>query len=363
MDYEEIEGVLNEISEKFDGFKSTQVSRIDKLTSDIDRIQTKLARPGAFVSAEEGNGQMRMLKSVDGREFPLLSKGDSLASFGNSGGDFSIAEFTRDAIIGSRKSVGSGPALVPTGLSDSFIDDVRALTVIAEAGAKTVVIDGPRTFAKITQDPTVYQHTENTEDIVESDMLAVPVTVDPKMLVAIVPLSEEVVADSPNLDNILRVSLAGAFAQKLEALSIAKLLADSNIAQSAAAQDPALWQKVLEAISAAMAAGKPLPKAMITSAADFVARASQLASSSGNWLGKPPALEKMLELPTSNMAAGKAIFGDFARGLMIAMRSELRLEVVRWQKPTQGQHALVAHLRADSYVVQPKALFRQLKTV
>lgn len=352
---EVIKSALDELQDAYSNFKSEQVARIDKL-------EAKISRPGAFATGE-GNTPITFLKSIDGKDFPLLNKGDRLANLGNTGGDFSIGEFCRDAIIGSRKAMGSGPALVPTGLSDQFIDDVRALTVIAEAGAKTVVIDGPRVFARIGQDPTVYQHTENADDIQESDVLASPVTVDPKVLAAIIPMSEEVVADSPNLDQVLRTSLAAAFAQKLEALAIAKLVADANITQSAAGQDPALWAKVMEAISAAMAAGKPLPTAMISSAADFVARASQLASTSGNWLGKPPALAGMVELPTSNLAAGKGFFGDFSRGLMIAARSELRVEVIRWKNATKAQHALVAHARLDAYVVQPKALFRQLKTI
>jgi len=37
--------------------------------------------------------------------------------------------------------------------------------------------------------------------------------------------------------------------------------------------------------------------------------------------------------------------------------------VIRWKAATKAQHALVAHARMDGYVVQPKALFRQLKTV
>lgn len=353
MEFSELKSLLEKQGDTIAAFKADQAARLDDL-------EKRLNRPGAPGNADT---KPRMLKAVDGREYPIIGKGDRLADRKSENADFSIGEFCREQIIGSRKAIGSGPALVPTGLSDAFIDDIRAQTVIVEAGAQTVIIDGPRTFAKITQDPTVYQHTENTDDIVESDMTAAPVTVDPKLLVALVPLSEEVVQDSPNLDALLRVSLAGAFAQKLEALVLAKLAADANIPDSAAGQDPALWAKVMEAISAAMTAGQPLPRAMISAAADYMARAAQLASTAGSWLGKPPALANMLELPTSNLAAGTGFFGDFSRGLLIAARSELRLEVIRWKAATKAQHALVAHARMDGYVVQPKALFRQLKTV
>jgi hypothetical protein len=47
----------------------------------------------------------------------------------------------------------------------------------------------------------------------------------------------------------------------------------------------------------------------------------------------------------------------------VAMRQELRVEVVRHAKPTSGSHLLVAHMRADFVVLQPGRLFKQLKTV
>lgn len=353
----ELSETLEQIADRFDEFKSNQELRLDK-------IETRLSRPGAFATTDGGSARMRMLKSVDGREFPLLGKGDRLASRASSEDlQFSIGEFVRDAVCGSRKAMGRGPALVPTGISDAFIDDIRPLVAFAQAGAQTVVIDGPRVFARIEGDPTVYQHTENQDDIEESAMELEPVMVDPKMLAVLVPVSEEVVQDSPNLDKLIRTSLAGAFAQKLEALALAKLVADTDILESAAGQDPAQWQQVMVAITAAMAAGQRLPFAMISAASDFMARASQLASTSGAWLGKPPALEQMQEYPTSNLAAGTGFFGDFGLGMMIAARSELRVEVARWAKSSRAQHVLVAHARLDAYVMQPKALFRQLKTV
>ena len=71
----------------------------------------------------------------------------------------------------------------------------------------------------------------------------------------------------------------------------------------------------------------------------------------------------MEDLFSTMMTAGKGILGNFEKGLMLAMRQELRLEVVRWQKPGSATHLMVAYMRAGFYTVQPKTLFRQLKTV
>jgi len=77
----------------------------------------------------------------------------------------------------------------------------------------------------------------------------------------------------------------------------------------------------------------------------------------------PPALAGMAELHTTSLTAGTALFGDFAAGCAVAMRQELRVEVVRHAKPTSASHLLVAHMRADGVVLQPGHLFKQLKTV
>ena len=207
------------------------------------------------------------------------------------------------------------------------------------------------------------EHTEAAVDITESDIVASPVALNPKLLACTIPLTVEVVADSPNLDAVLNMALAGAFAAKLDALCIATLLGDTNIPDSAAGQDPAVWAKLLEAVGAALALNQRLPSAHISAPADWIARASQLASTAGTWLGKPPALAGMAELHTTGLTAGTALFGNFAEAFAIALRSDLRVEVVRHAKPTSASHLLVAHMRADGVVLQPGHLFKQLKTV
>ncbi|WP_097103973.1 hypothetical protein [Nitrosomonas ureae] len=71
----------------------------------------------------------------------------------------------------------------------------------------------------------------------------------------------------------------------------------------------------------------------------------------------------MADLFTTSMTAGKSIMGDFEKGLLLGMRQELRLEIVRWHQPGSASHLLVAYLRGQFYVVQPAAMYRQLKTV
>jgi hypothetical protein len=276
--------------------------------------------------------------------------------------DFNVGDYGRAALVGAPAGkAASGVMTVPTMVGSQIIDNVRALTVLARAGAGTILIDGPTNLARISGDATVYQHTEGSTDISESDITLAAVSLNPKLLAALVPLTVELVQDSPNLDAALRTAMAGAFAAKLDALGIAKILADANIPDSQSAHDPALWAGTMSAITAALALNQDLPGAHISTPANFMARAGQLASTAGSWLGKPPALVGMAELFTSSMTTDVAAFGDFAAGFAIAMRAELTLEVVRHAKATSGSHLLVAHMRADGVVLQPGKLFVQRK--
>lgn len=364
-DLADLADTLDKVGDAFDKFKGDQNQVITELRNTVEHLETKLSRPGAFATGANGDhGAIRNLKTVAGVDVPYLKAEQELATIRDTRSDnFDLGTYCRNAMLGSRDAkAASGPALVPTGVGAKVIDKVRAKTTIVSAGAGTIIIGGPTNLARLTQDPTVYQHTEGATDIVESDILATPVTLNPKLLAVLVPLTVELVSDSPNLDAVLQTSIAAAFAAKIDALSIATLLADTNIPKSAVTQDPAIWLKTLEAVGSALAANQDLPFAHIGAPADFIARASQLASTAGSWLGKPPALAAMRELFTTGMSAGTAMFGDFASGFAIALREELMIEVVRHAKPTSASHLLVCHMRADGVALQAGRMFKQMKT-
>lgn len=363
----DIKTLIEEQGTAWEAFKARNDERLDDVESKLTEFALKANRPFSnFGKSKEANGEApAFYVRVDGQDLPVLGKSAKLADLHSKdmgmSDPFTIGDYVRSVMTGS-KAVSSS-ALVPTFVASQVIDDVRASTTVVQAGAGTIPIDGPTNLARIASDPTVYQHTEAANDITASDVTVVPVTLNPKSLVAIIPLSMEVVQDSPNLDAVLRTAIAAAFASKLDALSLATLLADTAIPDSAVGQDPAVWAKVLEAVGAALAANQPLPTAMITNTADFIARASQLASTAGSWLGKPPVLSGMAELPTTAITAGTAILGGFERAFAVAMRQELRLEMIRFGNATSGMHSLVCHMRADGVVLQPKRLFVQRKTV
>lgn len=351
MEFSELKSLLEKQGDAINAFKADQAARLDE-------IEKRMNRPAAAGSSDAG--KPRMLKAADGREFQLLTKGDRLSS-GSESSEFSIGEYVRDCIVGSRKSaMGSGPALVPTSVSDRVIDDVRAVSAIGNSGAPTIMIDGPTVFARINGDPDVIQHVENAEDLATSVVDVGPVTVNPQLLVALVPLSEELVVDSPNLNQVLQTSIAAAFAQKLDELVIAKALADAAIYKTENALGTVRWLNILGHLSAASAVTQRVPDVMLSNIGDAFLRAQYVNTITGELYEQPKILERVREVLTTNIPTGRAIFGGFDRGVMLASRSELRLEVVRWKNATKGQHMLVAHARMDGYIIQPKALSKIL---
>jgi Phage capsid family len=336
-----------------------------ELLERVETLETKNSAPRLNGKPSMESEAAYMLHDTEGKAYPALRKSQKMAEYvrtlehSNDGADFNLGQHVREFVTG--RKVASGTALVPSLIGAQIFDDVRAQTVLIEAGATTIPISGPTNFARITADPTVIEHTEAANDITESSPTFAAVSANPKTLAALVPLSLEVVADSPNLDAALRTSIAKAFALKLDTLGLAVILADAAIPDSAVAHDPADWTKVVLAVGAAVAANQPLPTASIVTPANFATRNGQLASTAGSWLGKPPFLAGMVEYPTSSMTADISVLSGFERGVGIAMRQDLSIEILRFGKVGSGMHLLVATMRAAAIVIQPKALFIQKK--
>lgn len=357
LEYERNIRLMDELAER-----ARRAGYIDKIDADLRKPLNEPIRlnPGAYMGAG-----IRTAFDIEGKAYPVIESRDYLTRHvPNDKGDFSLGAFVRARMgLEESRAVQTGTAIVPQFLSAQIIDDVRAKSRVIQAGAMTIPIDGPTTLCRIDGDPTVYQHTEAAEDIVESTPTFTPLELDPKALVALIPLTMEVVEDARNLDAALQTSLAAAFAAKLDALTITKILADVNIATSEAAEDCGTWAGVMAAVTAMLGANMDLPSAIIANTADYAARAGATASTAGTWLGAPPALVGMKDLFTTSISEGSAILGGFNQGVAIAVRTNLQLEISRFQKPTKATHLLVAYARMEGYVLQPKALYIQKTTV
>jgi len=330
-------------------------------------IRRRLLSDTDAPTAEERTGG-RWGVTIEGRQIPILESRDRMTDCfprpTDEAGLWSLGDYVRSNMgIRTATSVVSGPATVPTFIGSRIVDRVRAKARVIQAGSVTIPLEGKTNLCKIVSDPTVYQHTEGVADVQESLPVFAPVTLDPGTLVALVPLSMEIVQDSPNLDDALSVSISAAFASKLDTLCMATILADTDIAKSTVAEDPASWPGLMLAVKSMLGANMDLPSAVICGTGDYAARAAEIMAGGDSWLGAPSVLKNCKDLFTTSLTDGTAVMGDFARGFGIAVRQDLRVELVRWGKASSASHVLIATMRAQGYVLQSAALYKALKTV
>jgi len=365
----DLKDVVEDMNNGVIRFKEKYDGKIENLERQLNAIETAVARsefpcPGSSSHVTPNGGIFAV--TIDDRKIPALASSEKLSNHfrQGSGDSWNIGDFVKGSMgLQIQASVlERGTATVPTYVSSQIIDAIRAKARIVQAGALTIPINGPTNLCRIVSDPTVSEHTEAANDVSESIPVFSPITLDPKSLVALIPLSMELVQDSPNLDSALQTSIAAAFATKLDTLSLAVILADTSILDSSTGEDTETWAGTLTAVGSALAADQDLPKALICGPGDFIARAG-IIGDAGLWQGPPPVLKNMQDLFTSSMSDGTAVLGDFQAGFGIAVRQELRLEVVRFAKPTYASHVLVAYARMAGYVLQPGALYIQKKTV
>lgn len=338
----------------------------EKMQAFDERLNDMAARENRKGLAGDAPRANATLEGKGGSQIHILSKSQKVADVIPSTPDaesFDIADFCKSAMgIGTKSTLTGSTATVPVGVGAQVIDMARSKSRIMQAGSATINIQGPENLARLTADPTVYQHTEGAEDVEESIPGLEAVNLNPKALIALVPLSHCIVEDSSNLNAILQLSIASAIAAKLDSLALATILADTNISTSTSAEDPATWAGVLSAMGSMLDADMDVPSAMIGNSADFTARATQ-QSASGGWLGAPKVLESMQDLFTSKVDSGVAILGDYASAFAVASRADITLEMLRFAKPKEYSHYLLAHCRLEGFVLQPSKLYVAKATV
>lgn len=185
----------------------------------------------------EAGGHAARAFTVDGAELPLLRREQRCCDawprrmlpgginpqelrFGRivkgiATGDWSDAQAERRAL-----SVGMGSEggfLVPSEVSDRFIDLARSKSVIMEAGALTLPLNAAETtIGRLDTDPTATWKAENQTITEDTAMRIGAYTLRPKTLASLVALSVELVADGQNLEQIVENAISAAMALQLD---------------------------------------------------------------------------------------------------------------------------------------------------
>ncbi|MFT3963715.1 phage major capsid protein [Propionivibrio sp.] len=279
----------------------------------------------------------------------------------------------RDALVEGTDSAGG--YTVPRVLMAQLIDAMRAKTVAIQAGAITVPLETEKTtIARLDSDPQAGWRLE-LGAVAESSPTFGAVTFIARSLACMVKISRELLEDSLNIDTALMTAFAGAMAGELDRVALfgsgeapeprglcntAGILGVSMGENGAAITN---YAPMLDALFEVENANASAPTAWV-----MAPRTSRvlngLTDSTGQPLNAPEAVSRIPRLVTTqvpiNQSQGTAhnassvILGDFSQ-LLIGVRTQLRIEVLRELFSSTMEYAFLAHLRADIAVAQPKA--------
>ncbi|WP_371346065.1 phage major capsid protein [Ancylobacter sp. IITR112] len=256
----------------------------------------------------------------------------------------------------------AGGYTVPDVIMAPMIDRMRAASVVMRAGALTIPITSDNaSFAKVATDPVPAWRAEN-EAAAESDPTFAKVPFAPKSLMVIVRISRELLDDSINIGTALPNVIAQAMATELDRVALMGSGSGSqprgvaNFAGLTASGYSALELAnyvPLVRMRTALRTANSDATAFIMSPRDEGALAEKL-DGEGNPLIIPPAIASTPRLATTsiptNLGGGAnqslILAGDWSR-LMVGIRSELRIEILKERYADYHQYAFVAHLRAD----------------
>lgn len=271
----------------------------------------------------------------------------------------------------------TGGYTVPSILSARLIDALRAQSVVNRAGAQVVPLTSDyQSIAAVASDPTPAWRVENAA-IAESDPTFRSVEFQPKSLAVMVKVSRELFEDSVNVASALPDILTSAMAVELDRVA---LLGSGSAPEplgiagtggiGTTAHDAVLsgFGPLVTARTGILSANAGPVSAIIMHPRDE-GRLTGLTASDGQPLNAPGAIGEIPMLTTTSIpvdgGAGSdesTIFaGNFAH-LMIGMRSEIRVEILRERFASDHQFGMVCHMRAD-IAVEHAAAFHTITGV
>lgn len=400
VDMSQLANTLGSIADGFEQFKSNIDSR-------IDRIETKLVRPGAFTGTGDSQpepGEPILIDAESGKRLLTLKAGDNVREkfrqagrtevLDHSDGGLTLCDWLR-AVAGQKStplaqkamSVGtdtSGGYMVPTALLPGVLEALVAQSSLMQAGAQMVSVEidsggGAKSYVMAAVDtvPTAAWRSEGGS-VAESDPAFRPVTATPRSLAFYFKVSRELLADAFNLDSVLAVVIAQAMARELdragllgsgtapEPRGIGNVAGIQTVGNGAAGTALATikYSNLMSATQAILQANGPMPNAAIMAPRTLVGFGS-LADSTGQPLQRPDLLRDMKMIATSQIPINQTVgastdcssmfVGNFARARFV-LREAVSIQKLNELFAGNGQVGFVCHVRADFVVEYPTTM-------
>jgi HK97 family phage major capsid protein len=393
-DFAEKARVLNE---KGDLAGAETALKIAEETSRIAGLYTSQLdlndQTAAYVRDGKDGGQYR---DSHGRAVRALGPNDRISdtlAYEGLQTDFGLGEYIAAMVRGTERpdiraalsegTDSAGGYTVPKRLMGDLFDRMRSSAVCVNAGAITIPLDTQQTtIARIASDPTAGWRLENA-GVAESDPTFEAVTFNVRSLAVLVKVSRELLDDSLNIEQALNTAFAGALAVELDRVCLfgsgtapepRGIFNTTNVNSVSMGTNGAQltnYAKMLDALYELELDNAAAPTAQI-----MHPRTSRtvrgFVDTTNQPLRAPQAIADIPALVTTtvpiNQTQGSAvnassiIVGDFAQ-LLIGLRQELRIEVLRETFAANMQYGFVAHLRADVAVAHPESFCKLIGVI
>lgn len=390
----EVLKAISGIAETFDAFKDMTGTQIDRIAKRVDGLQDRIEqkeaeanRPGRTAPAAsvgckqyhtssglvyELPHNVKMADVLPAEKQPEVSLDRWLAATvaGERCGDAEAVRYARERKQLVTTTTG---VLVPGEYISSWIDLLRANSVLNKAGMRTVTMDGKvQTHAAVTGDPTVSWHAEAGSISAANPTFASRV-LTAKTLVARCQASVELAQDSPDFGSQLTNVILGAMASAVDRAGLfgasngpAGLFGTAGVNTQTGIGTVTNYSEILTGVKQLLDANVPLDvatKFAIMSPGTWLKYENLVTgiSSDKTQLARPRSLENMQFLVTSNANTygspqGSVLFlGDFSN-LVMGIRREASVEVLKADSYAGNLVVdIVGYTRVDFVVTRPAA--------
>lgn len=372
-----------------DGKGTDREQRVSGLEKELSRIVNPHLPSNFNVTAATGE----QWRDGEGNLVRVYDKGESVRSESQSPeyDGLTFGSFMRAAVLGPRNDVerralaegtdSAGYTVSPALLPD-FIDKLRAKSTVFRAGARTVTLDTGKatTIVRLASDVTAAWRSENAA-ISPADVTFEAVTFTPRSLAGATLVSRELLEDSANVQQMLENSFAQAFAAEIDRVALIGsgvapepkgIKNITNVQTYAMGTNGAQltdYAPIVQAYKLIDDANAPEPSACIMHTRNM-ASLSLAKDTTNQPLQRPFRIANLPFLQTSKLPTNEAqgtsgtvcnsmFVGDFTQ-LMIAFRTQLRVEILKERYAENLQYGFLGYLRADLNVTHPEAFVRVL---
>ena len=333
-------------------------SNLVDMQKETREINAHMAREAGFTPSGDSTAKLLAPNEKFAQGFDKQPNQPSLGQIMSS-----MVGANRDPDVKAALSEGigqDGGFACPSYLSDEVIDAVRSKSVLVEAGARTVRLEGKEdSWLRIASDPSVNWHAENAE-IPESQPTFNLMTFQPKTLTCLVKISRECFDDAKNVDSAIQLAISGAIAQELDRSVL--FGGDANgpngifnengvveVPVNGALTDYTMLLNALYKLKKNNLWGAPTSWLLSTLA---WYQLQGLTSSEKQPLMAPAAVAEVPQQVSTVIPDDMALVGDFEKCLL-GFRSDLRIEFLNQAFSSRYQYGFLASVRLDAQLMHP----------